>query len=111
LCSRKEREHDGKRAVCEACLLRFRPIMVATSAATVRPRPLANIAAQRAEIRQPVALRLRAHSPSAHPDVFHELVVYIYLDRFRLPLRGPLVMRRARGGRLRRKRVLLGFAR
>ena len=72
-------------AIFEACLLRFRPIMMTTMAALLGALPLALGTRHRLGA-APAARhrdRRRAHrEPAAH--ALHDAVVYLYLDRLRL---------------------------
>ena len=82
-----ERE-GGKRpeeAVREACLLRFRPIMMTTMAAMFGALPLAIGAGTGSELRRPLGIAIVGGLlVSQAMTLFTTPVVYLYLDRIRL---------------------------
>ncbi|HEV8520532.1 MAG TPA: efflux RND transporter permease subunit [Burkholderiales bacterium] len=82
-----EREH-GKRpedAIFEACLLRFRPIMMTTMAALLAAVPLAIGFSDGSEFRRPLGISIVGGLIlSQLLTLYTTPVVYIYLDRFRL---------------------------
>jgi multidrug efflux pump len=86
-----ERRH-GKRpeeAIFEACLLRFRPIMMTTSAALLGAVPLAVGYGYGAELRQPLGIAIMGGLVlSQLLTLYSTPVVYLYLDRFRLWMLG-----------------------
>jgi multidrug efflux pump len=90
---------DGKRpeeAIYEACLLRFRPIMMTTMAALLGALPLAIGTGTGAEMRRPLGMTIVGGLiVSQLLTLYTTPVVYLYLDRFSLWF-----------GRLRRVRVL-----
>ncbi len=86
-----ERKH-GKSpvdAIHEACLLRFRPIMMTTMAALLGGLPLALGTGTGSELRRPLGITIVGGLiVSQALTLFTTPVVYIYIDRLRLMLRG-----------------------
>ena len=86
--------HD---AIYEACLMRFRPIMMTTSAAMLGAVPLAIGIGDGAELRQPLGISIVGGlMVSQVLTLYTTPVVYLYIGRFRLwllrlraGLRGP----------------------
>jgi len=83
-----ERErHDGlgpRESIYEACLLRFRPILMTTMAAMLGALPLALGFGDGAELRQPLGISIIGGLlVSQVLTLYTTPVVYIYLDRFR----------------------------
>jgi multidrug efflux pump subunit AcrB len=84
--------HD---AIRQACLLRFRPIMMTTMAALLGALPLALGRGTGSELRRPLGYTMVGGLiVSQALTLFSTPVVYLYLDRLQLWLNG----RRRRGG-------------
>jgi len=76
-------------AIFEACLLRFRPIMMTTLAALLGALPLALGSGDGAELRRPLGIAIVGGLiVSQILTLYTTPVVYLYLDRFRLWARG-----------------------
>jgi len=91
-------------AIYEACLLRFRPIMMTTMAALLGGLPLALGTGTGSELRRPLGITIVGGLiVSQALTLFTTPVVYIYIDRLRLWLRRgrkqevPLISRPAQG--------------
>jgi multidrug efflux pump len=92
-----ERNHNksSRDAIFEACLLRFRPIMMTTMAALLAAVPLAIGTGDGAEFRQPLGISIVGGLiVSQMLTLYTTPVVYLYLDRFSLWTRR---MREGRG--------------
>ena len=84
----RSRNKDSRQAIFEACLLRFRPIMMTTMAALLAAVPLAVGTGDGAELRQPLGISIVGGLMlSQLLTLYTTPVVYLYLDRFRLWLR------------------------
>jgi len=76
-------------AIFEACILRFRPIMMTTMAALLGGLPLALGRGTGSELHRPLGITIVGGLiVSQMLTLFTTPVVYVYLDRLRLALRG-----------------------
>jgi multidrug efflux pump len=81
----RHRNKSSRDAIFEACLLRFRPIMMTTMAALLAAIPLALGAGDGAELRRPLGISIVGGLiVSQMLTLFTTPVVYLYLDRFSL---------------------------
>jgi len=88
---------DARTAIYQACLVRFRPIMMTTFAALFGALPLAVTTGNGAEFRQPLGIAIVGGlALSQILTLYTTPVVYIYLDRFRLWLKKFAPARRPR---------------
>jgi multidrug efflux pump len=92
----ERRDHKTpKEAVFEACLLRFRPIMMTTMAALLGGLPLALGTGTGSELRRPLGITIVGGLIFSQAlTLYTTPVIYLYMDRFSLWLNG------MRGGRL-----------
>jgi multidrug efflux pump len=82
-----QRRHniEASAAIYDACLIRFRPIMMTTMAALLGAVPLAVTTGSGAEMRQPLGISIVGGLIFSQVlTLYTTPVVYIYLDRFRL---------------------------
>ncbi len=83
---------EGKRpeeAIYEACLLRFRPIMMTTMAAALGALPLAVGTGVASELRRPLGITIVGGLIFSQAlTLYTTPVMYLYLDRFRLWMKG-----------------------
>jgi multidrug efflux pump len=76
-------------AIYEACLLRFRPIMMTTMAALLGALPLALGTGVGSELRRPLGITIVGGlAISQMLTLYTTPVMYLYLDRFRLWMKG-----------------------
>ncbi len=85
-------ERDGRsprEAIYEACLMRFRPIMMTTCAALFGALPLAFGTGEGSELRHPLGISIVGGLlVSQALTLYTTPVIYLYLDRFGRWLRG-----------------------
>jgi multidrug efflux pump len=95
----RRRGLDSRDAIYEACLLRFRPIMMTTMAALLGAIPLAAGLGTGSELRQPLGIAIVGGLiVSQALTLYTTPVVYLYLDRWALRLRDRAARRRPAGG-------------
>jgi multidrug efflux pump len=92
---------SSREAIYQACLKRFRPIMMTTMAAMLGAVPLAIGFGEGAELRRPLGISIVGGLiVSQFLTLYTTPVIYLYLDRLRLWGR--------RGWRLRHRRYHIG---
>jgi len=88
LDAERTRGLDSRQAIFQACLLRFRPIMMTTVAAMFTALPLAVGFGDGAELRRPLGISIVGGLlVSQVLTLYTTPVVYLYLDRLRLRFR------------------------
>ncbi len=91
---------NSRDAIYEACLLRFRPILMTTMAAMLGGVPLAVGGGAGSELRRPLGITIVGGLiVSQMLTLYTTPVIYLYLDRFRLWMTSVLPHRRRAGGR------------
>jgi multidrug efflux pump len=95
----RSRGLSSRDAIFEACLLRFRPILMTTAAAMLGALPLALGAGDGAEMRRPLGIAIVGGLLfSQMLTLYTTPVVYLYLDRFALWMRRRKTGRAHTGG-------------
>jgi multidrug efflux pump len=85
LAAERKEGMKPEEAIYQACLLRFRPIMMTTMAALLGAVPLAVTTGSGAEMRQPLGISIVGGLiVSQVLTLYTTPVVYLYLDRFRV---------------------------
>ena len=87
-----ETERSGKtseESIYQACLLRFRPIMMTTVAALFGGLPLALMAGTGSEMRRPLGISIVGGlMVSQALTLYTTPVIYLYMDRLQLRIKG-----------------------
>ncbi|HEV2441241.1 MAG TPA: efflux RND transporter permease subunit [Steroidobacteraceae bacterium] len=95
--TQRERGESAAEAIHDACMLRFRPIIMTTVAAMLGALPLAVMTGQGSEMRRPLGIAIVGGLfISQILTLYTTPVVYIYLDRFRLWVKRVMARRRPR---------------
>ncbi|MHB8848394.1 MAG: efflux RND transporter permease subunit, partial [Burkholderiales bacterium] len=88
IAAERQRNLSPREAIYEACLLRFRPILMTTVAASFAALPLALGSGDGAELRQPLGIAIVGGLIlSQLLTLYTTPVVYLYLDGLRLRVR------------------------
>jgi multidrug efflux pump len=86
---RRDKAATAREAIYEACLLRFRPIMMTTAAALLGAVPLALQSGTGSELRKPLGIAIVGGLMlSQFITLYTTPVIYLYLDRFEMWLNG-----------------------
>jgi multidrug efflux pump subunit AcrB len=86
-------------SIYQACLLRFRPIMMTTMAAMLGGIPIAVGGGNGSELRRPLGIAIVGGlMVSQMLTLYTTPVVYLYLDRFRAWISGGKALRPLAGG-------------
>ena len=94
--TQREREETAAEAIHDACMLRFRPILMTTLAALLGAVPLAVMTGLGSEMRRPLGIAIVGGLfISQILTLYTTPVVYIYLDRFRSWVMRSVARRRA----------------
>jgi multidrug efflux pump len=97
LQAEREQGLDSREAIFQACIMRFRPIMMTTLAALFGALPLALGSGYGAELRHPLGISIVGGLFfSQLLTLYTTPVVYLYLDRFRLHFHSRIFNRAAR---------------
>src|SRR5262249_41045091 len=103
LCAERTQGLSSREAIYQACLKRFRPIMMTTMAAMLGAVPLAIGFGEGAELRRPLGIAIVGGLlVSQILTLYTTPVIYLYLDHFRRWAQWP---RRAHESRLASNRV------
>ena len=95
--TQRGRRESAAEAIHAACMLRFRPIIMTTVAAMLGALPLAVMTGQGSEMRRPLGIAIVGGLfISQILTLYTTPVVYVYLDRFRLWVKGVVARRRPR---------------
>jgi multidrug efflux pump len=98
LAAERNEKKSPRDAIFEACILRFRPIMMTTMAALLGAVPLAIGTGSGSELRRPLGIAIIGGLIFSQAlTLYTTPVIYLYLDRLSLRLRGQQFPAPARG--------------